>query len=161
MEVGKASSGTYLLPYFLTSFFSVTENIFSSCYLFPARWRSGFRDSRLRKPACVHPSCLTPAMLNPFTTGNPFLGTKLLGFSTGRGLGALKSSTPALVLRAQETGVTKSGAPSGWGERTSRKGVLNKSWGSYRRMTLQHIQHNRYPLLDISSSAHTFSTTTV
>ena len=28
--------------------------------------------------------------LNPFTTGNPFLGTKLLGFSIGRGLGALK-----------------------------------------------------------------------
>ena len=29
-------------------------------------------------------------MLNPFTTGNPFLETKLLGFSIGRGLGALK-----------------------------------------------------------------------
>ena len=28
--------------------------------------------------------------LNPFTSGNPFLGTKLLGFSTGRGSGALK-----------------------------------------------------------------------
>ena len=28
--------------------------------------------------------------LNPFTTGNPFLGTKLLGFSTSRGLGGLK-----------------------------------------------------------------------
>ena len=28
--------------------------------------------------------------LNPFTTGNPFLGTKLLGFSVGRGSGALK-----------------------------------------------------------------------
>ena len=28
--------------------------------------------------------------LNPSTTGNPFLGTKLLGFSKGRGLGALK-----------------------------------------------------------------------
>ena len=28
--------------------------------------------------------------LNPFTTGNPFLGTKLLGFSIGRGSGALK-----------------------------------------------------------------------
>ena len=26
----------------------------------------------------------------PFTTGNPFLGTKLLGFSIGRGSGALK-----------------------------------------------------------------------
>ena len=32
--------------------------------------------------------------LNPFTTGNPFLGTKLLGFSIGRGLGALKGLTP-------------------------------------------------------------------
>ena len=29
-------------------------------------------------------------VLNPFTTGNPFLGTKLLGFSIGRGSGALK-----------------------------------------------------------------------
>ena len=28
--------------------------------------------------------------VNLFTTGNPFLGTKLLGFSTGRGSGALK-----------------------------------------------------------------------
>ena len=26
----------------------------------------------------------------PFTTGNPFLGTNLLGFSIGRGSGALK-----------------------------------------------------------------------
>ena len=30
--------------------------------------------------------------LDPFTTGNPFLGTKLLGFSIGRGSGALKRS---------------------------------------------------------------------
>ena len=29
-------------------------------------------------------------MVNPITTGNPILGTKLLGFSIGRGLGALK-----------------------------------------------------------------------
>ena len=28
--------------------------------------------------------------INPCTTGNPFLGTKLLGFSIGRGSGALK-----------------------------------------------------------------------
>ena len=28
--------------------------------------------------------------VNPFGTGNPFLGTKLLGFSVGRGSGALK-----------------------------------------------------------------------
>ena len=28
--------------------------------------------------------------LNPFATGNPFLGTKLLEFSIGRGSGALK-----------------------------------------------------------------------
>ena len=36
---------------------------------------------------------LTPPpvwLLNPFTTGNPFLGTKLLGFGIGRGSGALK-----------------------------------------------------------------------
>ena len=29
----------------------------------------------------------------PFTTGNPFWGTKLLGFSIGRGSGALKGLT--------------------------------------------------------------------
>ena len=29
---------------------------------------------------------------NPFTTGNPFLGTTLLRFSIGRGLGALKGT---------------------------------------------------------------------
>ena len=35
--------------------------------------------------------------LNPFTTGNPFLGTKLLGFRIGRGVGALKGlSSPKL-----------------------------------------------------------------
>ena len=28
--------------------------------------------------------------VNPFTAGTPFLGTKLLGIGTGRGLGALK-----------------------------------------------------------------------
>ena len=32
-------------------------------------------------------------LLNPFTTGNPFLGTKLLGFSMWRGSGALKGLT--------------------------------------------------------------------
>ena len=31
--------------------------------------------------------------INPFTTGNPFFGTKLLGFSIGRGSGALKRSS--------------------------------------------------------------------
>ena len=30
---------------------------------------------------------------NPFTTENPFLGTKLLGFNVGRGSGALKGLT--------------------------------------------------------------------
>ena len=30
------------------------------------------------------------ADVNPFSTGNPFSGTKLLGFSIGRGSGALK-----------------------------------------------------------------------
>ena len=29
-------------------------------------------------------------LVNPFPTGDPLLGTKLLGFSIGRGLGALK-----------------------------------------------------------------------
>ena len=34
-----------------------------------------------------------PCALNPFTTGNPFLGTQLLGFSIGRGSGALEGLT--------------------------------------------------------------------
>ena len=39
-------------------------------------------------------------ILNPFTTGNPFLGTKLLGFSIGRGSGALKGDkSPARRVR--------------------------------------------------------------
>ena len=40
-------------------------------------------------------SLRTPTLLvvNPFTTGNPFLGTKLLGFSIGRDSGALKGSS--------------------------------------------------------------------
>ena len=29
-------------------------------------------------------------LISPFTTANPFLGTKILGFSIGRGLGARK-----------------------------------------------------------------------
>ena len=33
------------------------------------------------------------AVINPFTTGNPFLGTLSLGFSIGRGSGALKGFT--------------------------------------------------------------------
>ena len=33
---------------------------------------------------------LVPAGINPFTTGNPFLGTKLVGFSIGRDSGTLK-----------------------------------------------------------------------
>ena len=33
-------------------------------------------------------------LLNPFTTGNPFLGTKLLRFSIGRGSGTVKGLTP-------------------------------------------------------------------
>ena len=32
-------------------------------------------------------------VLNPFITGNPFWGTKLLGFSMWRGSGALKGLT--------------------------------------------------------------------
>ena len=37
--------------------------------------------------------------INPFTTGNPFLGTKLLGFSIGRGSGALKGSSRTTAMR--------------------------------------------------------------
>ena len=37
-------------------------------------------------------------VLNPFTTGNPFLGTKLLGFSKGRGSGALKGLNVTILV---------------------------------------------------------------
>ena len=37
--------------------------------------------------------------LNAFTTGNPFLGTKLLGFSTGRGSGALKGLRSSVIQK--------------------------------------------------------------
>ena len=37
-------------------------------------------------------------MVNPFTTGNPFLGTKLLGFSIGRGSRILPSGQETLRL---------------------------------------------------------------
>ena len=36
------------------------------------------------------------ARIIPFTTGNPFLGTILLGFSIGRGSGALKGLRPVI-----------------------------------------------------------------
>ena len=42
--------------------------------------------------------------VNPFTTGNPFLGTKLLGFSIGRGSGALKELRNYRVLIHLTTG---------------------------------------------------------
>ena len=41
-----------------------------------------------------HPEVSPVNELNPLTTGNPFLGTKLLGFSIGRGSGALKGLRP-------------------------------------------------------------------
>ena len=34
--------------------------------------------------------CIIMKVFIPFTTGDPFLGTKLLGFSIGRGSGALE-----------------------------------------------------------------------
>ena len=40
--------------------------------------------------------------INPFTTENPFLGTKLLGFSIGRGSGAPKGLTPYCILVARK-----------------------------------------------------------
>ena len=39
-----------------------------------------------------------PVYINLYTTGNPFLGTKLLGFSIGRGSGALKGLTSLTFL---------------------------------------------------------------
>ena len=45
-------------------------------------------------------------VLTPFTTGNPFVGTKLLGFRIGRGSGALKGLSSQI-----EEPQKKSGAP--------------------------------------------------
>ena len=48
----------------------------------------------LRTPRFTACHAQDAPILNPFTTGKPFLGTKLLGFSIGRGSGALlKGST--------------------------------------------------------------------
>ena len=41
---------------------------------------------------------------NPFTTGNPFLGTKLLGFGIRRGLGALKGLKCCLAVIVARVG---------------------------------------------------------
>ena len=45
--------------------------------------------------------------INPFTTGNPFVGSKLLGFSIGRGSGALKGLSPQIEKPQKK----RSGAP--------------------------------------------------
>ena len=37
-------------------------------------------------------------LVNPFTTGNPFLGTKLLGVSIGRGSGAITIITITITI---------------------------------------------------------------
>ena len=50
----------------------------------------GKKDSIIFRSKSVHTYLLRENGINPFTTGNPFLGTKLLGFSIGRGSGALK-----------------------------------------------------------------------
>ena len=42
--------------------------------------------------------------LNPFTTGNPFWGTKLLGFSIGRGSGALKGLSSRIEEPQKQSG---------------------------------------------------------
>ena len=42
------------------------------------------------RPRGVEGCIIQVPPVNAFTTGNPFLGTKLLGFSIGRGSGALK-----------------------------------------------------------------------
>ena len=55
------------------------------------KWpHQGLFSSRVAVPFAV--------LNNPFTTGNPFLGTKLLEFSIGRGSGALKGLSFVLVL---------------------------------------------------------------
>ena len=41
---------------------------------------------------------LSRGALNPFTTGNPFLGTKLLAISIGRGWGLYKGVKPGYPL---------------------------------------------------------------
>ena len=50
-------------------------------------------------PTLTHTEILVEVPLNPFTTGNPFSGTKLLGFSIGRGSGALKGVNDTTGLR--------------------------------------------------------------
>ena len=46
---------------------------------------------RFPKKLCQYLLC--SSTINAFTTGNPFGGTHLLGFSIGRGFGSLKGLT--------------------------------------------------------------------
>ena len=51
------------------------------------------RDDR-GEPTIIFSEVLQFRELNPSTTGNPFLGTKLLGFNIGRDSGALEGLRP-------------------------------------------------------------------
>ena len=68
----------------------------------PAAWIEHFLWPMLKSSFFLSIFFLRP---NPFTTGNPFLGTKLLGSSIGRGSGALKGLSPpeGVVNKKEQT----------------------------------------------------------
>ena len=89
---------------------------------------------------------------NPFTIANPFLGTKILGFSIGRGLGALKGlSSPhsrmtnrhghwvCWISMGEKSSLTKSTRASAWN--------LWLEWqqrdGRFRSRQSHHVLHTR------------------
>ena len=60
-----------------------------------------------RSPCFVHFFAPVSVGLNPFTTGNPFLGTTLLGSSMGRDSAALKRLTPLQVENRVRDEITR------------------------------------------------------
>ena len=55
-----------------------------------AQYRRPDEETKVKSTHDVYDNTWKCGELDPFTTGNPFLGTKLLGFRIGRGSGALK-----------------------------------------------------------------------
>ena len=63
-------------------------------------------------------------LFNPLTIGNPFWGTKLLGFSIGRGSGALKGLSAPTPLRIESYSSGSGSLASGSGSLASGSGSL-------------------------------------
>ena len=69
---------------------SIKRSTKSSMYEFNGRGMCKPHTTKYRNRSTPRTTKTSMHVFNPFTTGNPFLGTKLLGFSVWRGSGALK-----------------------------------------------------------------------